>query len=114
MPLPSPATLAQALGALRIAHHIPGRIRLAMDQDAPVGGLAAALRDAQALQRAVAGLAGIASVRLNPLARTCVIAYDAAAIPPAAWEDLVAGRDAPAARSLRTALAARLAEVAGA
>jgi hypothetical protein len=90
---------------LRIAHQVPGRVRLR---------LAAALADAPelrrfdpaVLQRVLGEASGLRNVRLNPLARSCVVEYDDKLIPDAAWADLLAGRDTPAARILTARLGA--------
>lgn len=88
---------------LRIAHHIAGRIRLKLD--------AAALADrrvsagsASQLKALPAGVRGIRRVELNLIARSCIIEYDAAIIPDAAWPDLLGGRDTPAAAVLMSVL----------
>lgn len=88
---------------LRIAHHIPGRIRLKLKAD----GLSDLSLGAALLQQLEWGLGvlgqipGIRSVRLNGLARCCVLEYDPALIPQAAWEDLLADRDTMAANLLK-------------
>ncbi|WP_051340265.1 heavy-metal-associated domain-containing protein [Azospirillum halopraeferens] len=98
----APATLTDGLrrlvAALRIVHHIPGRIRLKLE--AAAGAVPVTAGDAGAFDRALSGLSGIRSVRLNPLARSCTIEYDPALIPPSAWPDLLAGRDTPGAAGL--------------
>lgn len=84
---------------LRIAHQIPGRIRLKLD----AGALAAhplPAGEAGRLDAILSGIRGIRRVQLNLLARSCVVEYDAAVIPDAAWPDLLAGRDTPAAAVL--------------
>ncbi|SCM76194.1 conserved hypothetical protein [uncultured Pleomorphomonas sp.] len=91
--------------ALSIAHHIPGRIRLRLSGDvasAPSGAAERVLRFARIAQ----DVPGIRSAKLNPLARSCVVEYDPAAIPPAAWENLAQGeRTEPAERLLRLLVA---------
>lgn len=72
----------------RIAHHVPGRIRLKLaDGPIPAEAKALATRMADAFSRAP----GIREVSVNPLARSCVVSYDPAAIPPSAWGDLIGG-----------------------
>lgn len=84
---------------LRIAHHISGRIRLKLDAAALVDrGLPAGT--AGKLDALLTGLRGIRRVELNLLARSCVVEYDVAVIPDAAWPDLLGKRDTPAAAAL--------------
>lgn len=105
----APASAADVIASwaphLHIAHQVPGRIRLRLD---PTLAGAPALRGAgpDALQRVLGDASGLQSVRLNPLARSCVIEYDKNAIPDAAWPDLLAGRDTAAARILLKNLSA--------
>lgn len=81
----------------RIAHHIPGRVRLKLDGAAD--GSAAQVRG---FIDAVGRVAGIRSVNVNLLARSCVVEYDPAQIEPSAWQDLVDGnRSSPAERLLQ-------------
>lgn len=80
--------------ALVVAHHIPGRIRLKLD--APVDGeLKAMADDAKRFATALSTMAGIRSLSLNPLARSCTIEYDPSIIPPPAWGGLLSGTPAP-------------------
>lgn len=82
-----------------IAHHIPGRIRLKFDIGmAELSGLDA-LRP-ERLQDALNNMRGVSGVRLNLLARSCTVEYDHRVIPAAAWEDLLACRETPAAQIL--------------
>jgi hypothetical protein len=81
---------------LSIAHRVPGRIRLklaALDDGRARHG-------ARALEAALAELRGLRSVRINALARSCVIEYDNGIIPDSAWPDLLAGRRTPAGEAL--------------
>ncbi|PKU24715.1 heavy-metal-associated domain-containing protein [Telmatospirillum siberiense] len=95
-------TLLRFAACLRVAHHIPGRIRLGVaggaEQpewgDDPLG-------KARRFSQALTGVSGIRSVRLNPLARSCTVEYDPSAIPPAAWQDLLSGTGSAAADKLR-------------
>lgn len=89
---------------LRIAHHIPGRVRLKLAGDSQ-SGLAQAIDEARRFVKSVATTAGIRSVDLNPLARSCVVEYDPEVIPPAAWQDMVDGVRSPAAETLLRTLA---------
>ncbi len=90
---------------LRIAHQIAGRVRLKL--------AAAALDDPQVraldgarLKEALATVRGVQEVSINLLARSCTVAYDNAAIPDAAWPDLLASRRTSAAATLLDLLAA--------
>lgn len=96
--MPSPS-LRRLTALLRIAHHIPGRIRLKLETSAG-GELAAAAADIAALNRALSAAPAIRSVSVNHLALSCTITYDPAAIPPSAWTDLLAGTASPGAEAL--------------
>lgn len=81
---------------LRVAHHIPGRIRLKIDLavlDEP--SIRAVGTDA--LADALGVIRGVHAITLNKLARSCTIEYDRVTIPDAAWPDLLAGHTSPAA-----------------
>lgn len=92
-----------------IAHHIPGRVRLKFDLGAIEG---ARLRDVhpESLRLALENIRGVASVRLNALARSCTVEYDEKVIPRAAWEDLLACRKSAAAEILLEILHAKYRE----
>lgn len=84
---------------LRIAHQLSGRVRLKLD--------AAALDEktlreigAERLSETLGAIRGVRGVQINLLARSCVVEYDSAAIPDAAWSDLLTGRRTPAAEAL--------------
>lgn len=108
-PRDADATAAEVIACwapyLRIAHQVAGRVRLRLD-----GALADApeLRrfGPAVLQRVLGAASGLRDVRLNPLARSCVIEYDNKLIPDPAWPDLLAGLDTPAARILTARLGA--------
>lgn len=87
-------------GQARIAHHIPGRVRLKLDGPAE-GSTADVRRFVDAASRA----SGIRSVSVNPLARSCVVEYDPALIAPSAWQDVVSGTRSPHAERLLLSLA---------
>ncbi len=86
-----------------VAHHIAGRIRLKLDGGLPVfaDGRQPTLAEVQA---ALAAMNGVRSVRINLLARSCTVEYDAKVIPPTAWSDLLNGTESPAADALVGAL----------
>lgn len=91
--------------SLSIAHHIPGRIRLKLSGAATSAPSGAAERVLH-FCRIAPDVPGIRTAKLNPLARSCVVEYDPAAIPPAAWEDLAEGRRSePAERLLHLLVA---------
>jgi len=94
-----PWDLARYAGWLRVAHHIPGRIRLKLATEGETG-----LRDALAEVKRFVGAAstapGIRAVSLNLLARSCLVEYDPAQIAPAAWTDLIAGNRSAQALAL--------------
>ncbi len=84
---------------LHIAHQSPGRVRLKLRAADP---RAASLERAELerLRAAFAAMPGVRELRVNPLARSCVIAYDDTMIPDAAWPDLFAQRRTAAAATL--------------
>jgi len=89
---------------LRIAHQINGRVRLklaagAFDSPALRAG------GGERLKQVFGALPGVRDFSLNPLARSCVVEYDSAIIPDAAWPDLLAGRRTLAADTLLDLLA---------
>lgn len=99
---PNPEDLLLRAGeVLAIAHHIPGRIRLKLVDEAAAAVLAGARFPTPERLRAVAG---VRAVKLNLLARSCVVDYDPTAIPPAAWVDLLSGRRTVASAPFITAL----------
>lgn len=102
-PSPDSPTIWHIAGLLRIAHHIPGRVRLKLGASAEAG-LAQAMETAKGFVACVTGVAGIRSVSLNPLARSCLVEYDPVVIPPAAWDDLIGGTRSAVADTLVQAL----------
>lgn len=86
-------------GLARIAHHIPGRVRLKLEGTTE-DGATDVRRFIDAATRAV----GIRSVNVNPLARSCVVEYDPALIAPDAWQDMVDGTRSPHAERLLLSL----------
>ncbi|SEP69141.1 Heavy-metal-associated domain-containing protein [Ectothiorhodospira magna] len=89
--------LTQLLGQVRVVHHLRGRIRLKLDADLKALATAADIPD---MEKMLSALPGVSSVRLNLLARSCVVTYDAEVIPMSAWEDFLRGQDTDAARTL--------------
>ncbi len=78
---------------LRIAHHIPGRIRLRAGP-AIVKDLGAV--NSKALDRILRALDGIKDVRVNPTAGSMVVEYRPDTIKPDWWETLILGPEASA------------------
>ena len=58
----------------------------------------------EAITTALRRIRGVKNISWNLLARSCTIEYDPAVIPNAAWPDLLANADTPAAQTLRTIL----------
>lgn len=97
------STLLRFVERLQIAHHVPGRIRLKLS--GPISDEMIAMADeARRFGKALAAIDAIRSISLNPLARSCVVEYDARAIPPSAWSHLVAGKATPEGETLRLRL----------
>ena len=80
---------------LRIAHHIPGRVRFKISNtgvgqvqkdDESEAGL---VKRAKAFQKSLVEIPGITKVKLNALAKSCLVEYNAEIIDPAAWDGLV-------------------------
>lgn len=94
--------LRDCLRSLHIAHHIKGRIRLKLDPSLPTPTLPSA--GLQALQAMGDRIAGVRSVSINLLARSCTVTYDPLLIPHEAWGDLMAGRDSSSAIALERIL----------
>jgi hypothetical protein len=102
--LGEPGSLAthEALAALSIAHHIPGRIRLKLS--APPAAFSGTI-DAKRLIAAIGALPGIKATKANWLARSLTIQYDPKSIPAAAWQDLLENRPSPEASALWSRIA---------
>lgn len=93
------------LDVLSVAHHVPGRIRLKLS--APLTGeLLVLAEQAKAFGKVFSAMAGIRTVNLNPLAKSCTIEYDTNVIPATAWTGLLSGQPTPGSESLRQSLAA--------
>ena len=91
---------------LSIAHHVPGRIRLKLN--GPIGGDLKAMADqAKRFANSLSAMAGIRSVTLNPLAKSCTIEYDVSVISSSAWSGFLSGSNSPGSDVLlRTVIAA--------
>lgn len=106
-------TPLQALfSQLRIAHHIPGRIRLKLEATL-TEAQQNAIAEAQRLLKSLDQTPGIRSASLNLLARSCTVEYDPKAIPPAAWRDLIDGGRSPEATALLDLLVGNYRRLAG-
>ncbi len=105
--------LSGLIPRVRIAHQIPGRIRLKLTgpvSEHSVGHFKAYfLRFSDALD----DIPGIRSVRINVLARSCTVEYDPGSIPDGAWSDLLAGARSERALSLVARLARKYREIMG-
>lgn len=64
-----------ALGVIRIAHSLPGRVRLKLD------GLRRNPVLAQTLEQRAAAISGVLAARANPLTGSLLIHYDCRLIP---------------------------------
>lgn len=89
--------LDAALRACRVAHHIPGRLRVKLGGDT---GRLPGKAEALALLDRLRSLEGVAAVQVNALARSCTVEYAPGVILPEAWDDLLSGRDTAAAGAL--------------
>jgi hypothetical protein len=98
--MPTFEELCGYLNRVHIAHHIRGRIRLRLTSH-PKELSSADGQTAEQLQTLLAQAPGIRSVRINLLARSCLIEYDPKAIPDQAWKDVIAGVSSAAALSLQ-------------
>ncbi len=96
--------IAEIAPYLRIAHQVRGRVRLKLADEAL---RAPALRNGagERLRQLLGELPGVRGISLNALARSCVVEYDHAVIPDAAWSDLLGGRSTAAAATLLNLLA---------
>lgn len=94
------------LSALTVAHHVPGRIRLKLHAAYAAEHVTEAqlLPFASLLNTLLEQTTGIRAVRLNPLARSCVVEYEVSVIPMEAWVDLLQGVDSVAANVLKAHL----------
>ncbi len=106
--------LRQYANCVEIVHHIPGRIRFRLVQgnvsvlDASVGPLIARARE---FKEALEGASGIRSIRVNAMARSCTVEYDAGAIPFRAWGDFIGGKPSEASEVLAGIIMSKYAEV---
>lgn len=101
--MPTFEQLCGYLNRVTIAHHIRGRIRLRLTsypkELPPPDG-----RTTEQFQILVEQAPGVRSVRINLLARSCLIEYDPQVIPDQAWKDFIAGEASAAADTLERIL----------
>ncbi len=102
-PLDAARLVADLRPHVRIVHQIPGRVRLRLAAALDTAAWRAGGDDG--LRACLAALPGVRAIGFNALARSCVVEYDPALIPDAAWPDLLAGRASPAASTLAGLLA---------
>ena len=87
---PPAALLAHFAPHLKIAHQLPGRVRLKLSMKALDGINFSALESSADAFSAVLGqIRGVRAIKWNLLARSCTVEYDTAIIPDAAWPDLL-------------------------
>lgn len=102
---PPAALLAHFALHLKIAHQLPGRVRLKLSMKALDGINFSALESsADAFSTVLGQIRGVRAIKWNLLARSCTVEYDTAIIPDAAWPDLLAGADSAAAQALHAIL----------
>ena len=91
---------------LRIAHHIPGRIRLRAGPSIvkDLGSI-----DGKSVERVLAALEGIRDFRANPQAGSVIVEYAPGTIRPEWWETLIHGDEVAAVALLQRLLEYELA-----
>lgn len=104
---PSDASLILAARQhCRIAHHVPGRIRLRFDPLGLAGVLRALGNRAAALETTLRRVRGIRATEMNLAACSLTVQYDPALLPPQSWERLLTGPAAAASALLAELLPA--------
>jgi hypothetical protein len=83
---------------LQIAHQIPGRVRLKLDPIKAAGQIK--VDGARDFQHLLDDIPGVTAIRLNVMALSCIVEYDPAVIPDAAWPDVLNGVSSVAAERL--------------
>lgn len=111
IPVPIPTELLGLVPHLRIAHQIPGRIRLKCDAELD-SGLLDLLPGLRRFNDVLDAMPAIRSVKPNLLAHSCTIEYNAKLIPDSAWPDLLGGQMSEAAKCLAALLEAAYRELA--
>jgi hypothetical protein len=97
-------TLDALLAHVRVAHHIPGRIRLRLAKPSGGAGPRASGKTLARFCSALGAAPGIHAVRLNWMAHSCTVEYDSLRVANEAWSDLFAGVHSPHAHALREML----------
>ena len=102
---PPAALLAHFAPHLKIAHQLPGRVRLKLGMKV-LGGIkfSALESSADAFAAVLKQIRGVRAINWNLMARSCTVEYDPAVIPDDAWPDLLAGADSAAAQALHAIL----------
>ena len=98
--MPSFDELRQWLQAVRLVHHIRGRVRLKLTEMPDLRAVRTDQARARGVQAVLERVRGIHSLRVNPLALSCTVEYDPQLIPMQAWPDYLAGQDSAEARVL--------------
>lgn len=100
---------------IRIAHHIPGRIRLTLSLGDPLPELSnvrqSLIGQAKNFKEILDSIDGVRSIRVNLVARSCTVEYDQQVIPFKAWPDFLAGNGSDEARVLIRIIHEKYAEV---
>ena len=98
---PPAALLAHFAPHLKIAHQLPGRVRLKLGMKV-LGGIkfSALESSADAFAAVLKQIRGVRAINWNLMARSCTVEYDPAVIPDNAWPDLLAGADNAAAAKI--------------
>lgn len=78
------AALLQMRSAIRIKHHIAGRIRLKLENSGEAPKISR--QEAELFEQVIARTNGILQVKTNLMARSITVVYDANAIPMQQWE----------------------------
>lgn len=103
------------LSCVRIAHHIPGRIRLRLSVTDPLPHLnsegQALIERAKGFKDVLDNVSGVRSIRVNLMARSCTVEYDHRVIPFKAWPDFIEGRASVEAHILKRIIEEKYAEV---
>ena len=101
--MPTFEQLCGYLNQVQIAHHLRGRIRLRMTSY-PKELQPPDSQTIEQLQTLIKQAPGVRSVRINLLARSCLIEYDPKVIPDQAWKDFIAGISSTTALMLENIL----------
>lgn len=85
--------------SVKIAHHIPGRLRLRASLSASMKGHKL---DAKAIEQMLLSLPGVQSVRLNKMSGSSIISYDTSQVAPDFWTFILKGDDEAVSEKLRS------------